>query len=74
MSSDLQCELSQKLVLLEIIFLTVDFHELLSASSSEARTSRDHFFLSPYFCELWHRGMSTCHITEVKQQWATLGL
>ena len=55
----------------------------LSTSSSEARTSGDHFFylsffffffLSPDFHELWYSGMSTCHITEVKKQWAMLVL
>ena len=37
-----------------------------SESSSEARTSRDHFFLSPDFHELWHSRITTCLITEVK--------
>ena len=39
--------------------------------SSEALASRDHFFwlfLSPDFHELWHSGMSTCLVTEFKQQ------
>ena len=31
-------------------------------------------FLSPEFHELWHSGMTTSLITEVKQQWATLVL
>ena len=31
-------------------------------------------FLSPVFHELWHSMMSTCLITEVRQQWATLVL
>ena len=31
-------------------------------------------FLSPDFRELWHSMMSTCLVTEVKQQWATLVL
>ena len=30
------------------------------------------FFLSPNFHELWHNVMSTCIITEVKQQWTLL--
>ena len=55
---------------------------ILGASSSTVCTSRDHFlfcffwlfffFLSPDFHELWHSMTSTCLITEVKQQWATL--
>ena len=32
------------------------------------------FFLSPDFHEVWCSGMSTCLITEVKQQWAALVL
>ena len=35
-------------------------------------SSRDHFFSSPDFHELWCSMMSTCLINEVKQQWATL--
>ena len=54
----------------------------LSASCSKAHASRDHFFsfflfrffLSPDFNELWHSVMSTCLITEVKQQWAAIVL
>ena len=47
---------------------------LLSASSSEAHTSRNHLFLSRDFHELWHSLMSICLFTEVKWQWATLVL
>ena len=32
------------------------------------------FFLSLDFLKLWHSARSTCFITEVKQQWATLVL
>ena len=32
------------------------------------------FFLSADFHELWHSMMSTCFITEVKEQWTTLVL
>ena len=55
----------------------------LSVSSSEACASRDHFFgglfffcfyLSLDFLELWCSVISTCLITEVKQQWVTLVL
>ena len=46
----------------------------LITSSSKARISRDHIFLSPDFHELWHSVMSTCLITEVKQEWTTLVL
>ena len=46
----------------------------LSASFSEGRTSRDHFFLSPDFHGLWHTVMGICLLTEVKRQWATLVL
>ena len=48
--------------------------KVLSVSSSETRTCRDHFFhffLSPNFHELWHSVMSICLFTEVKRQWAT---
>ena len=36
--------------------------------------SRDHFFLSPDFHELWGSMMSICQLIEVKQQWAMLVL
>ena len=57
---------------------------LLSTVSREACASRSHFLfifvflflffcifysLSPDFHEVWHSVMSTCLITEVKQQW-----
>ena len=41
---------------------------------SEARASRDHFFSSPDFDQLWPSMMTACLFTEVKQQWATLVL
>ena len=44
----------------------------LSVSSGEARHSRDHFFLSPDFHELWPSMMSISLFTEVKQQWAMI--
>ena len=40
----------------------------------EPRASRDHFFLSLHFHELWCRVMSICLLTEVKRQWAMLVL
>ena len=43
----------------------------LSQSSSEARTSRDHFFLSPDFHDLWPNVISTSLFTEVKQYVST---
>ena len=43
-------------------------------SSSEARTSRDHFVLSPDFHELWCSVTSVCPFTEVKLQWAKVVL
>ena len=56
------------------------FIVFLSANSSKARASRDHFFfvlflfvflfLSLDFHELWHSMMSTSFLTEDKQQWA----
>ena len=51
----------------------------LSASSSEAHASRNHFFFvsyfwSPDFHELRHSVMSACLLTEVKHQWAMLVL
>ena len=55
-------------------------YDFLSASSSKAHASREHFlnffcfFLSLCLHELWHRVMSTHLITEVKQQWAMLVL
>ena len=53
---------------------TVYFKIYLSASSREACASRNHFFLSLDFHELWFRVMSICLFTEVKQQWASLVL
>ena len=53
------------------------FFLILSACSSEAHTSRDHFFsfyFSLDFHELWGSVMFTCLITEVKQRWAMLVL
>ena len=47
---------------------------LLSVSLNRACASRNHFFLSPDFHELWCSVMSICLLTEVKQQWATLVL
>ena len=38
--------------------------------SVEARTSRDHYFLSPDFYELRLRVKNICLLTEAKQQWA----
>ena len=46
----------------------------LSASSGEARTSRDDFFSSLDFHELWYSVMTICLFTEAMQQWATLVL
>ena len=46
----------------------------LSVSSSEARSSRITFFLSPDFHELWCSVISACLFTEGKRQWATLVL
>ena len=51
--------------------LTLLEFNLLNVSSGEAHTSKDHYFLSPDLQELWHSVMSTCLLTEVKQQWAT---
>ena len=42
--------------------------------SSETRATRDLFFLSSDFHELWRRVLSACLLTEVKQQWAMLVL
>ena len=59
---------------------TDSWRKFLSASSSEACSSRDpsffflflfFFFLSPDFF-LWRSGMTICLVTEVKLQWATL--
>ena len=47
---------------------------LLSTNSSEACTSRNHFFLSLDFHEWCCSVMSICLITEVKRQRATLVL
>ena len=44
----------------------------LSVSSSEAHASRDHFFLSPNFHELWHGHNDCLSFTKVKWRWATL--
>ena len=43
----------------------------LSASTSEAHASRNHFFFSPDFNELWPSVTSICSL---KWQWATLVL
>ena len=43
-------------------------------SLGRAYISRNKFFLSPNFHQLWHSVMSICLLTEVKRQWATLVL
>ena len=53
---------------------SVRYKVFLSVNSKEDGDSRDHFFLSPDFHELWHSMMSICLFTEVKRQWATLVL
>ena len=48
--------------------------KFLSVSPGKAHVSRDFFFLFPDFYELWCSMMSSCLISEVKQQWAALVL
>ena len=54
-----------------VIFLKKTF---LSASLNRTRASRNHFFLSPDFHDLWHSHNDFLSFTEVKRQWVTLVL
>ena len=45
-----------------------------TASLGRALASRNHFFLSPDFHELWQRVMTICLLSEVTRQWARLVL
>ena len=45
-----------------------------SMSSSKARTSSYHFFLSLDFHEMWYSVMSAGFFTEVKRQWVSTGM
>ena len=56
----------------QIVVIMVSRFIFLSASSNEARASRNHFFLSPDFHKIGRSMMNISLFTEVKQQWAML--